>query len=125
MASLAPSTNVSETITMDTNKSVGAVFERDPHTLTLSVTGNGTASTDGGTITSGTGDSAPPTATINYVYGDVVNLTAAANTGWHFVQLGWRSGTQHQRFRSITMDTDIGGSGIRAGSAHPDAVGNR
>ena len=91
---------------MDTNKSVGAVFERDPHTLTLSVTGNGTASADGGTISSGSGGSAPPMATINYVYGDVVNLTAAANSGWRFVRWDGALAPTTNVSETITIDAD-------------------
>ncbi|MBN2563772.1 MAG: hypothetical protein JXQ75_22875, partial [Phycisphaerae bacterium] len=59
-----------DTILMNGNKTVTAVFVEDEYTLTIYVTGNGSVGKN------------PDQATYNY--GDNVQLTANAGTGWHF-----------------------------------------
>ena len=56
-------------VTMDDNKTVAATFTQNVYTLTISKVGNGTV----------TADKAAP-----YHYGDVVTLSATADTGWTF-----------------------------------------
>ena len=60
-----------ETITLNGNKTVTAVFEQDAVTLTVNVTGSGSVSQD----------PEPP-----YLYGASVELTAVPLAGWHFVR---------------------------------------
>jgi uncharacterized repeat protein (TIGR02543 family) len=67
---LSSSTNP-ETIILNGNKTVTAVFIRDTVTLTVNVTGSGSVTQD-------------PTGP--YLYGDQVELTAVPETGWHFEQ---------------------------------------
>ena len=87
---LSGSTNP-QTITMDSDKSVTAIFEEDTEIYTLSV------STDGsGTVSPSSGD---------YEEGTEVELTATADPGWSFI--GWEgdlSGTTNPQ--TITMDSD-------------------
>ena len=79
----------SVTVTMDDNKSVTATFTRNQYTLTVNTSGNGTVDAD---------PSAP------YYYGDVVTLTATADTGWHFDNWsGAASGTTSPV--TVTMDS--------------------
>ncbi|MBN1935986.1 MAG: InlB B-repeat-containing protein [Anaerolineae bacterium] len=61
------------TIVINSNKSVLATFGQDGYTLTANVAGGGTVARS------------PSQST--YHYGDVVTLTATANTGWAFT--GW------------------------------------
>ena len=61
-----------ETITMDSNKTVTATFTQDEYTLTVNTNGNGQVN---------------PNSTGPYVYGDAVELTAVADSGWEFD--GW------------------------------------
>ena len=78
-------------ITMDSDKSVTAIFEEDSEIFSLTV------STDGsGTVSPGSGD---------YEEGTEVELTATADPGWSFI--GWEgdlSGTTNPQ--TITMDSD-------------------
>jgi uncharacterized repeat protein (TIGR02543 family) len=64
--------NNPETITMDDHKTVTATFTHQEYTLTVNVEGNGIVNLNA---------SAP------FVYGDVVELAAAADSGWNFS--GW------------------------------------
>ena len=73
----------SAVVTMDDNKTVTATFTQNVYTLTINKVGNGTV----------TPDIAPP-----YHYGDVVTLSATADTGWTFA--GFDPGAV------ITMDSD-------------------
>ncbi|HPO16640.1 MAG TPA: hypothetical protein PLI09_24600, partial [Candidatus Hydrogenedentes bacterium] len=57
-------------LSMDSDKTLTAVFVEGGNTLTMSITGNGT------TI--------PPVGTRNYVSGRTVDLTAIPDTGWAF-----------------------------------------
>ncbi len=59
-----------ETITLNGNRTVTAVFAKDTVTLTVNVNGSGSVNRD---------DNGP------YEYGDVVQLTAVPGTGSHFV----------------------------------------
>ncbi len=52
------------------NHSASVVYAKDTVTLTVNTSGSGSVSRD---------DNGP------YEYGDVVQLTANADTGWHFV----------------------------------------
>ena len=75
-------------ITMDDNKSVTATFTQNVYALTINTVGNGTVVAD-------------PVAP--YHYGDVVTLTATADTGWTFT--GWSgAGCSGTGTCSITMD---------------------
>ncbi|MHB9004912.1 MAG: InlB B-repeat-containing protein, partial [Coriobacteriia bacterium] len=58
-------------ITLATDKNITAAFERDPITLTVNVE-------EGGSV--------ERTPAGPYMYGDVVELNAVADTGWHFVE---------------------------------------
>jgi len=76
-----------QTITMDSDKTVTAVFDEDPEIFSLTV------STDGsGTISPGSGD---------YEEGTEVELTATADPGWSFI--GWEGDLSglpiHRRLR--------------------------
>jgi len=87
---LTGSTNP-DSILMDGDKSVTAVFVQDEYTLTVNVTGNGTVDLDpvGGTYLSGTN----------------VDLTAIADPGWHFDHwTGHLTGSTNPE--SILMDGD-------------------
>ena len=78
-----------ESITMDGNKDVTAAFTQNQYTLTVSIAGRGSV------------DREPDQET--YTYGEVVTLTATADTGWSFD--GWSgdlSGGDNPE--SITMD---------------------
>ncbi len=77
-----------DSITLDGNKTVTATFVKDTVTLTVNTNGNGSVSRD---------DNGP------YEYGDVVQLTANADTGWHFDS--WSGGlTGTTNPDSITLD---------------------
>jgi uncharacterized repeat protein (TIGR02543 family) len=73
---------------MNGDKSVTVTFTQNMYTLAINKVGNGTVTAD---------KSAP------YHYGDVVGLTATADTGWTFT--GW-SGACAASPCSITMDGD-------------------
>jgi uncharacterized repeat protein (TIGR02543 family) len=62
------------TITMDSNKSITAVFTQKPYTLTIIVNGNGTVSKN-------------PNHTF-YAGGEIVTLTANPDVGWKFIKWG-------------------------------------
>ena len=68
----AAGTNPTTQVTMDSNKTVTAVFERDQYTLTIHIDGQGSvrAQSGGGPYHSGT----------------LVTLTAEASDGWHFAR---------------------------------------
>jgi uncharacterized repeat protein (TIGR02543 family) len=86
---LSGSTNP-QTVTMDSARSVTAVFTLNAVSLTVNVTGGGTVN---------------QTPSGPYFYGDVVQLTAVPNTGWHFVEwTGGLSGSNNPE--SITMNGD-------------------
>jgi len=83
-----------ETITMDGDKTVTAIFTQDEYTLTVNVVGDGTVAKDP--------DQAP------YHYGDVVTLTATADPGWTFA--GWSgalSGSDNPETITITGDATV------------------
>ncbi len=85
---VASPSSASTTVTMDENKTVTAVFVKDTVTLTVNVTGSGSVTQN-------------PTAP--YLYGDIVQLTAVAATGWHFDHwTGALSGSDNPK--SITLD---------------------
>jgi uncharacterized repeat protein (TIGR02543 family) len=63
------STDISETITIDGNKSVTAIFTQDEYTLAVGIVGDGAVSTEPD----------PP-----YQYGEVVTLTAEPGVCWLF-----------------------------------------
>lgn len=65
-------TDQSGQLTMDSAKTVAAIFVRDQYTLTMSVTGQGSVTLD------------PPGGT--YLSGETVTLTASPNAGWHLAQ---------------------------------------
>jgi uncharacterized repeat protein (TIGR02543 family) len=78
-----------DTITMDGNKVVTAVFTQDEYSLTVNVVGDGTVVRE------------PVKAT--YQYGDVVTLTATADLHWVFA--GWSGDlVSSDNPDSITMD---------------------
>ena len=80
-----------ETVTMDGDKTVTATFTIDTHTLSVNVTGNGSA---GGVPTGNVHD-----------YGTDVVLTATAATGWSFT--GWSGDlTGAVNPETVTMDGD-------------------
>ncbi len=83
--------NSSESITMDSDKTVTAEFTQITHTLTVNVTpsAGGSVSPNGGT----------------YNYGEDVTLTATPNTGYDFVQwTGDATGTSD--IVTVNMDSD-------------------
>jgi hypothetical protein len=77
------------TVTMDGDESVTAYFTQDQYALTINTDGSGTVDKD------------PNQAT--YSYGDVVTLTANANTNWDFAE--W-SGDAIGTDNPITMTMD-------------------
>ena len=77
------------TLTMDANKIVTATFTQDQYNLTVNTVGSGGVSKQ------------PDQAT--YIYGDVVTLTASANTGWAFAS--W-SGDVTGSTNPITLTID-------------------
>ncbi len=83
-------------VTMDSNKSMTANFSQVCYSLTSSVSPDGS-----GTVTAGLA----PNCGTRYTSGTVVQLTAAANTGWSFSN--W-SGNANGAANpvSVTMDTD-------------------
>jgi serine protease len=84
----ACSGNLACTVTMNSDQSITATFTQNVHTLTINTSGNGTV----------TADKPAP-----YHYGDIVHLTATADTGWTFT--GWSSACTANPC-SITMDGD-------------------
>jgi uncharacterized repeat protein (TIGR02543 family) len=84
----ACSGNLACTVTMNSDQSITATFTQNVHTLTINTSGNGTV----------TADKPAP-----YHYGDIVHLSATANTSWTFT--GW-SGACTASPCSITMDGD-------------------
>jgi uncharacterized repeat protein (TIGR02543 family) len=76
-------------ITMDGNKSVTATFTQPTYALTITNVGNGTVTAD---------KSAP------YHYGDVVGLTATADTGWTFAS--WSGDCAGTGACTVTMNGD-------------------
>jgi len=87
---LTGSTNP-ETLTMDGDKTVTAVFEQDSYTLTVNVTGQGSV-----VLT-------PPGGV--YLSGTVVELEAIADAGWHFDHwTGALTGSTNPE--TLTMDGD-------------------
>jgi uncharacterized repeat protein (TIGR02543 family) len=66
----ASGSNPITTVTMNGNRTATAHFTQDQYTLTISCDGSGSVGKN------------PDQAT--YLYGDVVQLTATANTGWSF-----------------------------------------
>jgi hypothetical protein len=87
---LSGSTNP-ESILMDSDKTVTAVFLQDQYTLTVNITGQGSVDLD------------PPGGT--YLSGTPVQLTANADPGWHFEHWeGDLSGSTNPE--SILMDSD-------------------
>ncbi|MBN2445614.1 MAG: S8 family serine peptidase, partial [Phycisphaerae bacterium] len=109
---LAGSTNP-DTITMDGDKTVTAVFVQDQYTLTINVVGSGSVDKD------------PDQAT--YTYGQIVDVTAIADAGWTFdywsddlsgsvnpetiVMNGNRTITAHFTQDEYTLTVNIAGNG--------------
>ncbi len=77
------------TIVMDSNRTVGAIFERDQYTLTVSTQGDGSVDVTGGI----------------YDYGDTVTLTATPAQGSHFVRWEGDSASTSETI-DVTMDDD-------------------
>ena len=90
----ATGTSPTTTVTMDSDKTVTAVFEEDTvpeYTLTINVNGQGTTN--------------PAEGTHTYDEGDSVTITASAATGWEFVRWeGDATGTSPST--TVTMDDD-------------------
>jgi len=88
------SSNNLESIIMDSNKSVNANFIQNQYVLNVSVIGNGTVTKE-------------PDQSF-YVYGDIVNLTCAAETGWIFDH--WEesiSGNENPALITIDDNKDV------------------
>jgi hypothetical protein len=77
------------TITMDSNKSITAVFTQKPYTLTIIIIGNGTVNKN-------------PDHTL-YAEGETVTLTAIPDAGWKFVEWGGNISSSENP-TSIIMD---------------------
>ncbi len=78
-----------QSLTMDSAKTVTATFTLDEYSLSISVVGNGSVAKN------------PDQTT--YHYGDVVTLTATADTGWNF--FGW-SGDLTANTNPVTVTID-------------------
>ena len=78
-----------DTIGMDDNHMVGAVFERDPFTLGTSVIGQGTVSPESGT----------------FDFEDKVTVTATPAENWHFVRWEGDASSGSDSIE-LTMDSD-------------------
>jgi len=89
---VAEPTSATTTVIMDSDKTVTANFSELPHSLTISVNGNGTT------------DPAPGTHT--YAAGTVVNITANPGTGWRFD--GWSGDVAEPTSArtTVTMNSD-------------------
>ena len=84
------STNATETLLMDADKTVTATFSQIQVDLTVSIVGNGT-------VTPATGTS--------FSSGDTANLTATPDTGWQFD--GWSGDlTSTNATETLLMDAD-------------------
>ncbi len=90
----ASGTDNPKSITITGNTSVTATFTEDDYTLTLTTVGSGSAT------------KSPNQA--NYRYGDVVTLTATADTGWSFYDwTGDASGTDNPLTITIQGNTNV------------------
>jgi hypothetical protein len=79
---------------MDDHKTVTAVFTPIEYALTVNITGNGTVTRN------------PDQAT--YHYGDIVELTAAADSGWTFDSWGGAlSGNTNPQYVTVNGDTTV------------------
>ena len=88
------STNNPLSITVNSNQTVTANFEKRKYPLTVSITGSGTVSEE--IISSGK-------TTTEYNSGSVIRLTATSDTGWEFT--GW-SGTISSSENPIQLTVD-------------------
>ena len=84
------STNATETLLMDADKTVTATFSQIQFDLTVNVLGNGTVT---------------PTTGTSFNSGDTANLTATPDTGWQFD--GWSGDlTSTDATETLLMDAD-------------------
>jgi uncharacterized repeat protein (TIGR02543 family) len=80
----------STTVTMDSDKTITAIFSRVMHTLTMTVNGNGFTTPEAGTH--------------SYGVGSIVSIQASPERGWRFN--GWNGGVAKPKLASTTVSLD-------------------